>query len=89
MQEILPKEIGIRNKIKIYKATDTYGYFWIIMSISQKTKLLMKDVEKLEEIHKKISLYCQHNFKNKVLFIDAPLCSKAKNAFKKLSWKII
>lgn len=88
MQEVSPKELGIRNKIKIYKATDTNGYFWAIFAVNQKSRLLMKDVHKFEEIYAKLSVYCDHNFKHKVLFIDAPLCSKAKEAFKTQGWKI-
>jgi len=88
MLEISPKELAIRNKIKMYKATDTSGYFWAIFAVSQKSRLLMKDVRKFEEIHAKLTIYCEHNFKHKVIFIDAPLCSKAKDAFKTQGWKI-
>ena len=88
MQEIPPKDLGIRNKIKIYKATDIRGYFWAIFAVSQKSKILMKDVHKLEEIYTKLTLFCEHNFKYKVLFIDAPLCSKAAKALKEAGWKI-
>ncbi len=88
MQEVAPKELGIRNKIKIYKATDTSGYFWAIFAVSQKSRLLMKDVRKFEEIYAKLTLFCAHNFKYKVIFIDAPLCSKAQAAFKSQGWKI-
>ncbi|MEA3371271.1 MAG: hypothetical protein U9Q40_08010 [Campylobacterota bacterium] len=88
MQEVSPKELGIRNKIKMYKATDTSGYFWAIFAVSQKSRLLMKDVHKFEEIYSKLTIYCEHNFKHKILFIDAPLCSKAKEAFKTQGWKI-
>lgn len=88
MQEISPKELSIRNKIKIYKATDINGYFWAIFAISQKSRLLMKDVHKMQEIYAKLSIYCGHNFKYKIIFIDAPLCSKAKMAFKEAGWKI-
>jgi hypothetical protein len=88
MQEVSPKELGIRNKIKMYKATDINGYFWAIFAVSQKSRLLMKDVHKFEEIYAKLRLYCDHNFKHKVIFIDAPLCSKAKEAFKTQGWKI-
>ena len=88
MQEILPKELGIRNKIKIYKATDTHGYFWAIFAVSQKSRVLMKDVHKFEEIFTKLSLYCDHNFKYKTIFIDAPLCSKAKEALNLKGWTI-
>ena len=88
MQEIAPKELGIRNKIKIYKATDTHGYFWAMFAVSQKSKLLMKDVKKFEEIYAKLTMYFGHNFKHKLIFLDAPICSKAKDAFKSQGWKI-
>ncbi len=88
MQEIKPKELGIRNKIRMYKATDTTGYFWAIFAVSQKSRLLMKDVHKFQEIYAKLTLYCEHNFKHKIIFIDAPLCSKAKEAFIHAGWKI-
>jgi len=88
MQEITPKELGIRNRIKIFQATDINGYFWAIFAISQKSRLLMKDVHKMQEIYAKLTLFCEHNFKHKVIFIDAPLCSKASLAFKEAGWKI-
>ncbi|MBC8237720.1 MAG: hypothetical protein H8E76_05765 [Helicobacteraceae bacterium] len=88
MQEVAPKELGIRNKIRIYKATDTTGYFWAIFALSQKSRILMKDVRKFEEIYSKLTIYFEHNFKHKIIFIDAPLCSKAKEAFKTQGWKI-
>jgi hypothetical protein len=88
MQEIPPKSLGIRNKIRIYKATDTNGYFWAIFAVSQKSRLLMKDVHKFEEIYTKLAVFCEHNFKHKIIFIDAPLCSKAEAAFKEAGWKI-
>jgi len=88
MLEITPKELGIRNKIQIYKATDMNGYFWAIIVISQKSRVLIKDVEKFNLIFAKLVQYFDHNFKHKVLFIDAPLCSKAKASFKSHSWKL-
>jgi len=88
MQEIAPSELGVRNKIRLYKATDTNGYFWAIFAVSQKSRLLMKDVHKFEEIYAKLVLFLDHNFKHKIIFIDAPLCSKAKEALISQGWKI-
>ena len=48
----------------------------------------MKDVHKLEEIYHKLVIFSDHNFKHKVLFIDAPLCSKAKAAFLSCGWSL-
>ena len=88
MLEILPKDLGIRNKIKIYNARDTHNVACAIFAVSQKSRLLMKDVHKFEEIYIKLTIFCEHNFKNKIIFIDAPLCSKAAVAFKEAGWKI-
>lgn len=88
MLEITPKELALRNKIKIYKATDLKGYFWAFIVINQKTRVVMKDVAKYNIIYAKLVNYCDHNFKHRVLFIDAPLCSKAKVEFKKFGWKL-
>ena len=88
MIEIKPSQLGVRNKIRIYHATDTKGYFSAIFAVSQKSRLLMKDVHKLEEIYHKLVIFSDHNFKHKVLFIDAPLCSKAKAAFLSCGWSL-
>ncbi len=88
MQEIAPKELGIRNRIKIFKAVDTNGYFWAIFVVSQKSRILMKDVAKFEEIYKKFVLFSEHNYKYKVIYIDAPLCQKAKKGFMELGWRV-
>ncbi len=88
MLEIQPKELGIRNKINIYKATDMNGYFWAIFSVSKKSRLVMKDVETFTTIYAKLVSYCDHNYKYKVMFIDAPICSKAEKAFKDNGWKL-
>lgn len=87
-EEITPKDLGIRNKITLYKATDIHGYFWAIICVKQKTRVLLKDVAKYESIYVKMVHYFDHNFKHKVIFIDAPLCSKAKEGFKKHTWRV-
>lgn len=88
IQEVTPKELGIRNKIKIYSATDTSNKYSAIFALSQKSRILQKDVAKFEEIHEKLSLFCEKDFRYKLIFIDAPLCSKAKVVFEQSGWKI-
>ena len=89
LEEIQPKELKIRDKVKLYCALDLNKYYNAVIVVSQKSRLLMKDLAKFEEIVHKMSLYRDHQFKGKVLMLDAPMCSKAKEAFKKAKWKII
>lgn len=89
LDEIPVKALGIRNRIRIFNATDVQGYFAAILVVQQKSRVLMKDVEKFEVILHKLEIYSEHAYKHKVLMLDAPLCSKAEAAFKKSGWKII
>ncbi len=89
LDEIKPKELGIRNKIRIFRALDMNGYFTAVFAVSQKSRLLMKDVRKFEEIYIKLVHYCDHEFKYRLLLIDAPLCSKAEKAFRSAGWKML
>ena len=89
LDEVLPKQLGIRNRIRIFHATDIHGYFTALFMISQKSRVLMKDVRKMEEIYQKLVVFSDHNFKHKLIKIDAPLCSKAKKAFAETGWKLI
>lgn len=86
MQEVTPKELGSKNRVKMYKAIDIDGYFSAIFVISQKSKFFIKDIKKLEELLVKLTIYCNHGFKYKILFLDAPLCSKVKPQLKELGW---
>lgn len=88
-EEVTPKQLGIRNRIRMFHAVDTKGYFSALFMISQKSRVLMKDVVKMEEIYNKLVIFCDHNFKHKLIKIDAPLCSKAERAFKEAGWKLL
>jgi len=88
-EEIAPAQLGIRNRIRIFHAVDTRGYFTALFLISQKSRVLMKDVKKMEEIYRKLVLFCDHNFKFKRIKIDAPLCSKAAAAFAAAGWELL
>lgn len=89
LDEVQPKALGIRNRIRLFTATDRQGYYTVLFVVAQKSRVLMKDVEKLETILRKMELYVDHAFKHRVLMLDAPLCSKAEAALKKQGWKLI
>ncbi len=87
--EVAPKDLGIRNRIRIFCATDPKGYYSAIFIIDQKSRVLVKDIEKFEQILQKLKLYSDHSFKYKLLMLDAPICSKALSGLKSLGWKVI
>lgn len=87
IKRLIPKEIGIRKKLDIYTGTDSSKNFYLILHIVQKSRFLQKDVEKIEEIYTAVCNYINNNFDKKLIYIDAPLCSKAKTKLENLSWE--
>jgi len=89
LEELNKKEIGTRSKIDFYKATDRNGYYSIIFYIEKKSRILQKDVQTFEKLIEQISTHVEHNFKFKIAYINAPLCSKAKALMIDKGWKIL
>lgn len=88
MQEIAPKQLGSKNRLKIYDAISVDGYFSVIFVIEQKSKFFVKDIKKLDELLEKLMIFCDHGFKHKILFLRAPLCSKVKPLLKERGWSV-
>jgi hypothetical protein len=87
MNEIAPAAIGVRKKVRLFQALHA-NTFTAIIALSQKSRVLLKDVSVLESIVDKMAIYADCHFNHKVLLIDAPLCSKAEAALQKLGWDI-
>lgn len=82
-------DYGIRKKISIYEGVTIKGYYIIIFYIEKKSRVLQKEILDYEELLEKLKQEMDRNFKIKMVIVNAPLCSKAKNLAKELKWKII
>jgi hypothetical protein len=82
------KELGIKSKITIYKGEDLKKNYCAIFHINRKSRFIRKDVDVLESIADKLKLYFEHNFARKMLWIQAPFCSKAQVLIKQNKWEI-
>lgn len=83
-----PKDLKIRKKIDIFVAENLENQSSLILQISQKSRFLQKDVDKIEDILQIIEENQNKNFENKYIVIEAPLCSKAKAKFETLAWSV-
>lgn len=86
--EVTPKEIGIRNRLRLFYGEKKKGVFDAFIIVSQKSRVLSKDGDKYFLIFEKLSNYVGHTFDKKYLFINAPLCSKADKLFRELGWSV-
>jgi len=80
-----PKKIGVRKKVDIFA---NQNYTTIYIHSAGKSRILQKDVEAFEKIIKKIQEYFNTIVKEQHIFIDSPLCSKAKTKFENNDWKV-
>jgi len=86
LKPISPRELGSRKKIYIYLGVDLKRYYSCIIHINKKSPILQKETKELIELHKKLEEYNDSVIKRKYIYIQAPLCSKAKALFEKEDW---
>ena len=86
---ILPKELGSRKKIDIYLGVDTKNYYAIILYIAKKSRILRKEAGELMHFHEKLEAFNESAIKKKYIYIQAPLCSKAKALFEEKGWLVL
>ena len=88
LKPIEPKALGSRKKISIYLGVDLKKYYACIIYISKKSRILSKEALELMEFHTKLEEYNESKINKKYIYIDAPLCSKAKVLFEEKKWVV-
>jgi len=82
------KELGSRKKLFIYLGVDLKKYYTCIIHIKKKSKILTKECLEIMELHQKLEKLNDSKINKKYIYIQAPICSKAKALFKEQKWKV-
>jgi len=88
LKPIEPKVLGSRKKINIYLGVDLKKYYACILHVKKKSRILKKEALELMEFHKKLETLNDSKITKKYIYIEAPLCSKAKALFKENKWVV-
>ncbi len=88
IKTIKVKELGSRKKIDIYLGVDLDSYYACIIHVAKKSRILRKEAIEIMEFHKKLEAYNESKINKKYIYIQAPLCSKAKALFKDNKWRV-
>ena len=88
LKPIEPKELGSRKKISIYLGVDLKKYYACIIHVSKKSRILSKEALELMEFHTKLEVLNDSKINKKYIYIEAPLCSKAKALFEEEKWVV-
>ena len=67
-------------------AVDLKKYYTCIIHIHKKSRILQKEARELMEFHKKLEEHKDIVIKKKYIYIQAPLCSKAKALLRENKW---
>jgi hypothetical protein len=82
------KSLGSRKKIDIYLGVDLKKYYACIMHISKKSRILKKEALELMLLHEKLERLNDSKINKKYIYIQAPLCSKAKTLMEEEKWTV-
>ena len=88
LSPIQVKALGSRKKIAIYLGVDLKKYYASIFHIKKKSRILKKEALELMLLHEKLELLQETKIKKKYIYIQAPLCSKAKMLMQENQWTV-
>jgi len=88
LNEIQPKVLGSRKKIRIYDGIGIDKNYYAIFILDAKSRFLRKNANDLMNIYNKLVDFKKHNYKKKILLISSPLCSHAKALLKENGWSV-
>lgn len=57
-------------------------------SYQEKSKILSKEAVEIMEFHKRLEKFNDSKINKKYIYIQAPICSKAKALFKEQKWTL-
>ena len=85
IKDITPKT---RKKIKVYLGVDMKNYYYLLVELNTKSKVLVQNAKDIIEFVTPLS---DINFRNnkKIVFIESPICSKAKEYLKQNGWRLL
>ena len=82
------KSLGSRKKINIYLGVDLKKYYACILHINKKSRILKKEALELMALHEKLEVLKDSKINKKYIYIQAPLCSKAKALMQEEKWTV-
>jgi hypothetical protein len=88
LKPITPKSLNSRKKIDIYLGVDTQSYYSTIFFVEKKSRIVQKEVQSYLDLHAKLEQSIDSAIKKRYIFIDAPLCSKAKALLESHQWRV-
>jgi hypothetical protein len=88
LERVEPKKLGTRKRVEIYRGIETDDYYCLVLVLRKKSRILQKEAEELEELHRRLEEKMGAKIKRSYLLYDAPFCSKAAAWLRERGWRI-
>lgn len=88
LEPIALTSLGSRKKLECYLGVDDTKHYNVIFVNPGKTRVLQKDFEQIQELVTRLETLKGHRILKRILFSNAPVCSKAIARYKKEGWKV-
>ena len=88
-EELLPKELKSKKRVKIFVASSTDLKFYAIFKIDSKSRFIKKSADELISLCELLANYVNYNFKVKALFLQSEICSTTKLRLKEQGWIVV
>jgi len=88
LKEVLPKALDSRKRVNIFVGINLKGYYCSIILVKKRSRILKKEVSEIILLHEKLEKYEDTKIKKRYIYIDAPLCKKAKALFLDNEWVV-
>jgi hypothetical protein len=83
---IEPNKLNSRKKLEIYDVTTIKNVVLNIFVIKQASRFIRKNANDLISLLEKLEEFTNKKYNKNILFINAPLCSKARAFLQESNW---
>ena len=88
LEPIALSELGSKKRLECYLGVDSTKHYNVIFVNPGKTRILQKDFEQLEALVERLETLKGHRILKRLLFSQAPVCSKAITRYQQEGWKV-
>ncbi len=81
--------LGSRKRIDLYLGVDLDRYYCSVWHVRKRSRVVQKEVREWLALHARLEAHTDRTIRKRYVWIEAPLCSKAKALLETEGWKVL
>ncbi len=83
------KLVGSKKRISVFHGIDMQNRYFLVFAVKRRSRVLSKDAKEWMELGSLIQSHLGYPVLVNIAFVDAPVCSKAKELLESEGWKVV